>query len=87
MTLFVDDHHTAVAAAIEMQKALQNYNRERISKERKAIRTGIGLNTGNLMLGIIGDDNRYDSTVIADTVNTASRMEGLTKIFGAVWKK
>ena len=41
-----------------------------------------GLNTGKLMLGIIGDKDRYDPTVISDAVNTASRMEGLTKIFG-----
>ena len=43
----------------------------------------MGLNTGDLMMGVIGDEHRYESTVISDAVNTASRMEGLTKIFGA----
>ena len=43
----------------------------------------MGLNTGDLMLGVIGDEHRYESTVISDAVNTASRMEGLTKVFGA----
>jgi class 3 adenylate cyclase len=82
MALFLDDHQSAIKAAVEMQKLLEEYNVERESKGRQSIRTGMGLNTGPLMLGIIGDQNRYDSTVIADAVNTASRMEGLTKIFG-----
>lgn len=42
------------------------------------------MNTGKLMLGIIGDEQRYDSTVISDAVNTGARMEGLTKIFGSL---
>ncbi len=83
MALFLDNAENATHAAIEIQKTLQQYNRHRNTKRRSAIQTGIGLNTGQLMLGIIGDKNRYESTVIADAVNTASRMEGLTKIFGA----
>jgi len=82
MALFVDDHQAAVQAAIEVQNELRQYNAERIAMEREPLTTGIGLNTGSLMLGIIGDSKRYDSTVISDAVNTASRMEGLTKIFG-----
>lgn len=83
MALFVNDHTQAVQAAVEMQQVLRNYNEERRRKNRPPLRTGIGLNTGQLMLGIIGDQNRYDSAVISDAVNTASRMEGLTKVFGA----
>ena len=82
MALFLNDHQAAVNAAIELQDELRKYNVERVTMGRRALTTGIGLNTGKLMLGIIGDKDRYDSTVISDAVNTASRMEGLTKIFG-----
>ena len=82
MALFKEKHELAIQAAIEMQVELQRYNKKRFVRNRQALRVGIGLNTGKLMLGVIGDKNRYDSSVISDAVNTASRMEGLTKIFG-----
>lgn len=82
MALFKDKHEMAVKAAIEMQQALQRYNRKRFTRNRQPIQIGIGMNTGQLMLGVIGDEQRYDTGVISDAVNTASRMEGLTKIFG-----
>jgi len=82
MALFKDNHDLAVKAAIEMQQALLRYNRKRFARNRQGIQVGIGLNTGQLMLGVIGDEQRYDTSVISDAVNTASRMEGLTKIFG-----
>jgi two-component system sensor histidine kinase ChiS len=47
------------------------------------IKTGIGLNFGNLRLGVIGEAERIEGTVISDAVNLASRVEGLTKIYGA----
>lgn len=83
MALFKNEHDKAVKAAIEMQKKLRHYNRQRFARNRKPIHVGIGLNTGQLMLGVIGDSKRYDAGVISDAVNIASRMEGLTKIFGA----
>ena len=82
MALFKEKHELAIQAAIDMQSELQRYNKKRFVRNRQALRVGIGLNTGKLMLGVIGDKNRYDSSVISDAVNTASRMEGLTKIFG-----
>ena len=82
MALFIKDHEACLQAAIEMQQAIQQYNKKRQAKGRLPIKVGIGLNTGQLMLGIIGDPKRYDSSVISDAVNTASRMEGLTKFFG-----
>ena len=84
MALFKDNHAQGVQAAIEMQKTLNFYNQTRLEQGKQAIQVGIGLNTGQLMLGVIGDENRYDSSVISDAVNTAARMEGLTKIFGCM---
>ncbi len=70
MALFINADD-AVNAAIDMVKA-QRY---------QGIEAGIGLNTGNLMLGIIGDTNRLQCTVISDTVNVASRLESITKTY------
>jgi len=84
MALFKNDHEKAVKAAIEMQNTLNFYNQTRQEQGKQAIQVGIGLNTGQLMLGVIGDQERYDSSVISDAVNTAARMEGLTKIFGCM---
>jgi ligand-binding sensor domain-containing protein/class 3 adenylate cyclase len=83
MALFKDNHEMAVKAAIEMQKSLSQYNKKRFVANRRPINIGIGLNTGKLMLGVIGDNDRYDTSVVSDAVNTASRMEGLTKVFGS----
>jgi tetratricopeptide (TPR) repeat protein len=72
----------AIQAAIEMLESLTQYNTTRGRLERPIIRLGIGLNAGPLMLGIIGGTERMDSTVVSDTVNLASRVEGLTKFYG-----
>lgn len=84
MALFKDHHQGAVHASIEIQQTINRYNQTRLEKNKSPFRVGIGLNTGGLMLGVIGDKSRYDTSVISDAVNTASRMEGLTKIFGCM---
>jgi class 3 adenylate cyclase len=71
----------AFAAAVAMQAEVRAYNLERARKGRTLVAVGIGLHTGPLMLGVIGDQDRLEASLISDTVNTASRMEGLTKEF------
>ena len=66
-----------------MLKALVTYNQDRAKVGYQPIRVGIGLNTGALMLGTVGGESRMDSTVISDAVNLASRLESLTKLYGA----
>ena len=81
MMLFMQKADHGMQAGIDILRLLQSYNTQRESKSRKPIRVGIGLHSGPLMMGIIGDNMRTDAAVISDTVNTASRMEGLTKHF------
>ena len=83
MAIFPTNPETALQAAIDMQKQLVKYNEERSLRGRQLIKMGIGLHTGQLIMGIIGDKNRLDAATIADTVYTASRIEGLTKYYGA----
>ena len=83
MALFPDGAETAVAAAIEMQREVQRLNGEGGEESQIQIRVGIGIHTGQLMLGTIGEPERMEGTVISDAVNLASRIEGLTKLYDA----
>lgn len=82
MALFPNSAEDAVQAAIEMQQQVKIYNKHRENSGYKPISIGIGLHTGSLMLGTIGEAERMESTVISDAVNLASRVEGLTKLYG-----
>lgn len=83
MALFSGGADDAVRAAIAMLLSLKEYNAGRERAGYDPIQIGIGLNTGNLMLGTVGGPDRMDGTVISDAVNLASRIEGLTKLYGA----
>ncbi len=83
MALFLDEPGNALQAAIEMQRVLLTYNEQRTSTGRKLISMGCGLHSGSLMMGMIGDERRLDTGLVSDTVNTTSRLEGLTKYYGA----
>jgi predicted ATPase/class 3 adenylate cyclase len=83
MAIFPSRPEDALRAALDALKKLAAYNVEREGKGRKAIQLGVGLHTGKLMLGVIGDEERHDTGVISDAVNTAARVEGLTKTYGA----
>ncbi|MGB5170461.1 adenylate/guanylate cyclase domain-containing protein [Eudoraea sp.] len=82
MALFPGGSQDALRASVEMQEALQKYNKERLGKNRMPVKVGIGMQSGNLIMGITGDVERLDAAIIADTVNTAARIEGLSKHFG-----
>lgn len=82
MALFPAAPADAIAAAIDMQRKVAEYNLERAASGRQPIAIGVGLHTGSLILGTVGEDERMNSTVIADAVNLASRLEGITKYYG-----
>jgi class 3 adenylate cyclase len=73
----------ALQAAIEMQREVSIYNEHRLKNGYQPIAIGVGLHTGILRLGTIGEPERMETTVISDAVNLASRLEGLTKLYGA----
>ncbi|MEP6514983.1 AAA family ATPase [Microcoleus vaginatus] len=82
MALFNGKADHAVKAGIAMLHRLVEYNQHRAKSGCAPIQIGIGINTGTLMLGTVGGQNRMEGTVISDAVNLASRVESLTKNYG-----
>ncbi len=83
MALFPESADDGVQAAIAMHAAVSEYNEARKKKGYQPIGIGVGLHSGDLMLGIIGHEERMQGTVVADAVNLASRLEGLTRVYGS----
>lgn len=83
MALFAGGADDAIRAAISLHAEVRRFNEVRAREGGHPIEIGIGLHRGWLMLATIGERERYDTTVIADIVNVAARLEGLTKIYGA----
>ncbi len=73
----------ALDAALAMHEGVRNWNARRAVHGYAAVAIGIGVHQGKVMLGTIGEHQRMDGTVIADAVNLASRIESLTKTYGA----
>ena len=73
-----DDVFNAVSAAVKMQQSLHAYNQKRLKEGNSPIYMGIGINTGPVVAGNLGSARRMQYTVIGDSVNQASRLEGLT---------
>lgn len=79
MALFKSSANDAVNAAVKMQEFLNLYNFNASKNKTHQIKIGVGINTGEMMLGTLGEQNRMEGSVISDAVNLASRLEGLTK--------
>ena len=79
MALFYDSDN-AILSAIEMREKLFKFNKRANSKVR--LNNGIGINYGDVIIGNIGSSSKMDYTVIGDIVNSASRIESLTKYYG-----
>ena len=82
MALFPEGSQDALNAAVEMHSELRGYNEERALKGRLPVQIGVGMQNGRLIMGITGDSERLDAAIISDTVNTAARIEGLSKHYG-----
>ena len=81
MALFPESAESTLAAAIEMQQNIDEFNALQKTNHLPLIKMGIGMHTGPLIMGITGDKDRLDATTISDAVNTASRIESLTKYY------
>jgi len=81
--LLIKDHPAlACSTALDMSKKLKGLNEGFRAKGFPEINIGIGINTGDAIVGNMGTDIRFDFTAIGDTVNLASRLEGLCKLYG-----
>ena len=81
MALFAESATSAIRSAVSMREKLKEYNQYRTKNNYNPIDFGIGINSGEVVLGTVGSRNRMETTVIGDTVNLAARMEELTKVY------
>ena len=82
----LDDHDHAghaLGACLEMRRRLAELRPEWVARGLPPVETGIGANSGTVSVGNMGSRTRFSYTVMGDAVNLASRLEGLTKIYGA----
>jgi two-component system sensor histidine kinase ChiS len=82
VALFPGPPDNAVQAAIGIQHEIGQINAEGERQGLAPISSGIGLHTGGVILGILGDKDRFSGSVVSDAVNVASRVESLTKTYG-----
>lgn len=75
----IDHEKTAVDCGVEIMKNIAILNQELQSENLPGIAIGIGINTGEAIVGNMGSESRFDYTAIGDAVNTAARLESATK--------
>ena len=81
----MEDHaNTAVTTAISMQRKIKELNKNWESREFPLLRSRIGINTGQVIIGNMGSDRVFDYTVIGDPVNLASRLESANKRYNTL---
>ncbi len=87
--LDVPDHaERSVETALEMFQAMNRFNQRRERKAKavgvafKGLEIGVGINTGDCVVGNMGSQQRFDYSVLGDAVNLASRLEGQSKVYG-----
>jgi class 3 adenylate cyclase/HAMP domain-containing protein len=83
MALFPETADDALTAAVSMHERLKEYNVHRHSSGYAPIDIGVGVHAGQLMFGTLGTHERMDGSVISDTVNLASRLQSLTRMYGS----
>ncbi|HTX74454.1 MAG TPA: adenylate/guanylate cyclase domain-containing protein [Rectinemataceae bacterium] len=71
----------AIRSAIAMQGKIVEYNGHRAKMGYRPISMGVGIHSGDLMLGVVGVHDRMENTVISDAVNLASRLQAISKSF------
>jgi adenylate cyclase len=76
------DALNAVRATLMMRASLVNFNRDRGGEKRPVIKSGCGINSGRLIAGQIGSDERLEYTVIGETVSIADKTETFNKVLG-----
>jgi adenylate cyclase len=76
------DAKSCARAALGMRRELQQLNEKWRGEGRMGLGMGIGINHGEVIVGNIGSHEHMDPTVIGDSVNLASRLEGLTRTYG-----
>lgn len=72
--------HNAINTAIEMQQEIKKLSKQWEDQNRPALKIGIGIHTGQAIVGNIGSEVRLEYTAIGDTVNVAARLEQMTKV-------
>ncbi len=72
----------SIETALKMYISLDELNKELKKEGKKKLAIGIGINTGNVVVGNMGSDQRFDYTCLGDAVNLSARLEGQTKAYG-----
>ncbi len=82
MAVFPNGAESGVDAAIGKLNAVKEYNVHREEDGWKPIKVGIGVHTGHMMIGMVGEKARMQGDAFSDNVNLTARLEGLTKYYG-----